>query len=82
MSEKQRPGPIAISEEEYETMAAAREREYEITTLLDRELGLAEPEVGNDLHTAACADLRGRGINPEDASQEQMYAAYKRAGAL
>jgi hypothetical protein len=73
-----RPGPIDISEEEFEAMAAARQREYEITTLLDQELGLAEPEIGNDQMVKAAAVLRDRGINPDDANQEQLLDALRR----
>jgi hypothetical protein len=78
-------GPYADVDGNAEQMAAwarEREEEYRVTTLLDHELGLgSEREVGNELHAAACADLRARGIEPDMASQAQLAAAYRRAGA-
>ncbi len=58
-------------------MSKQREREYELEQL-DHELGLDEPEVGRDLMVAASAILRRRGINPDDATEEQLLDALMR----
>ncbi len=55
-----------------------RKTEYETTTLLDRQLGLAEPEIGNDIMVAAARDLRSRGINLVDASHDELLDALLR----
>jgi hypothetical protein len=67
-----------LEDADYVAMAVEREREYKITTLLDRELGLEEPEIGRDVYIAACADLRARGIHPDTADQETLLAALRR----
>jgi hypothetical protein len=63
---------------EFSKLAEERQREYEITTLLDRELGLDEPEIGRGVFVAACADLRSRGIHPDNASQDELLGALLR----
>jgi hypothetical protein len=70
-----------LSEEEWEAMSAKRQREYEVDDLLNRELGLAEPEVGNDLIAAAAVDLRSRGVLLADASQKQLLDALVRVSS-
>jgi hypothetical protein len=67
-----------LDADELVAMARAREKEYETGELLDRELGISEPEVGVDVMAAAAADLRVRGIALDDASQEQLLAALQR----
>jgi hypothetical protein len=68
-----------LEDADYVAMAEEREREYRITTLLDRELGLEpEPEIGRGVYVAACADLRSRGIHPDNASQQELLAALRR----
>ena len=56
-------------------MSKARQQEYETTTLLDRELGLKTPEVGNALMLAAEQDLRSRGVTLADASHDELLDA-------
>jgi hypothetical protein len=46
--------------------------------LLDRELGISEPEVGVDTMAAAAADLKVRGIALDDASQAELLGALQR----
>jgi hypothetical protein len=77
MTDTKRPGPYDIGEEEWEAMSAQRQREYETGEMLDRELGLAEPEVGNDTMATAAAVLKRRGIVLADATQEQLLSALK-----
>jgi hypothetical protein len=67
-----------LDADELVAMARAREREYETGELLDRELGISEPEVGVDTMAAAAADLRVRGIALGDASQSELLAALQR----
>jgi hypothetical protein len=62
--------------------SAERQREWELSGLLDRELGLEpEPEIGRDVFVAACADLRSRGVDPDTADMETMRAALVRCSA-
>ena len=56
-------------------MTATRGKEYRIGELLDRELGLDEPEDGLDVMKAAAAHLKVRGILLADATQEQLADA-------
>ena len=65
------------ADEQLKAMVKQREREYELEQL-DAELGLTEPEVGNDLMVAAAQDLKRRGITLADANQEQLLDALKR----
>jgi hypothetical protein len=62
---------------ELQKIAEAYEREYELAAI-DRELGLTEPESGRATLLAAQADLRSRGINPDDASEGEMLDALLR----
>lgn len=70
-----------MTDEELEKYGKEHQAEYELDALLAKELDLDEPEVGNGLHAAACADLRKRGVDPDTADQETLLAAYRRAGA-
>ena len=76
MTDTKRPGPYNIGEAEWAAMSKLRAREYEIEKL-DQELGLAEPEVGNDVMVAATAVLKRRGIVLADATEEQLLDALK-----
>lgn len=67
-----------LTVEEWEAMVKTRQREYETTTLVDRELDLDTPEVGNDLMAAAAVDLKARGILLADASQSELLEALVR----
>jgi hypothetical protein len=60
---------------ELRELARKRQQEYLIDALLAKELNLDEPEVGRDIYMKACADLKRRGINPEDADAETLQAA-------
>jgi len=64
-----------IAEDEFEAMSAERQRDYEINELLDQELGLKEPETGNDLMAQAAVVLKSRGIAIEAATQDELRDA-------
>ena len=66
-------------DEELVAMDKKYRREHELREI-DRELGLETPEEGRALMLAAEADLRSRGINLDDASQEQLLDALTRVG--
>ncbi|HEX5173000.1 MAG TPA: hypothetical protein VFV91_02505 [Gaiellaceae bacterium] len=61
-------------------MAEERQREYEVTTLLDRELDMAEPEVGREIHASALKILADRGLADRYTSAQYVDAC-KKAGA-
>jgi hypothetical protein len=42
---------------------------------LDRELNLEEPEYGRRAYLLGCRDLKAAGVNPADATDEQLAAA-------
>jgi hypothetical protein len=65
------------ADKELRAIAKQHARDYEIQEL-DRELGLTEPETGRGVLVAAQADLKSRGINPEDATEAQMVDALLR----
>jgi hypothetical protein len=64
-------------DEELQAIAKQYERDYELQQL-DRELGLTEPETGNDLMLAAARDLKSRGIVLADATQDELLDALVR----
>jgi hypothetical protein len=64
-----------MSVDELAAMARAREKEFEITTLLDEELGISTPEAGGEIVAAAEKYLRVRGIDAKTADYETMAAA-------
>ena len=65
------------ADEQLKAWASERQREYEIGEQLDRELGIVEPELGQDVYLLACRDLRAKGINPDDADAETLQAAMR-----
>ena len=66
-----------VDDDGLEEIAAKQwRREYGSQALLDRELG--ESLVGLDLHKAALADLKTRGIRAGDESQDEYLAAVAR----
>ena len=73
--------PYVEDDPELAAMAAARQREYETSVLLDRALGLDTLERGNDLMAAAARDLKSRGVAMDDASQEQLLDALRRVSS-
>jgi hypothetical protein len=70
--------PFEDAEDDVKAWAKERQREYEIGAMLDRELGLDEPEVGNDLMVRAAAVLRSRGISLDAASHDELLDALVR----
>jgi hypothetical protein len=69
-----------LEDAEFVAMAEEREREYRLTSMLDHELGLDEPEIGRDIHTNALKILAARGL-ADKYTDEQYLDACKRAGA-
>jgi hypothetical protein len=70
-----------LSQEEFEAMAARRQKDYEVDDLLNRELNLDVPEIGNDLMAAAAVDLKGRGILLANASERELREALIRVSS-
>lgn len=67
--------------DELAAMAKAREKEYATNELLDRELGISEPEAGGEIVAAATEYLRLRGIDAKTADYETMAAAMSAVSA-
>jgi hypothetical protein len=70
-----------LEDADFVAMAEKRQREYDATVGLDRLLDMEEPETGRGTFTAACADLRSRGVNPDDATQQQLLDALVRVSS-
>jgi hypothetical protein len=72
--------PFDITEDEFVAMAEARQAEYERNELLDRELGITEPEIGRDIHVRAIKILAARGRADKYIADEYVAACVE-AGA-
>ena len=70
-------GRVAGDDEELRKQLVAYGREIQTDFELDRDLKLEEPEFGRGIYMLACRDLKAAGINPDDATEEQLLEAMR-----
>jgi len=68
-----------LDDPEYRKLRDARQREYELTEGLDRELGLIDPEAARGTHVQAMRILAARG-RAFDYTDAEYVAACQEAG--